>query len=79
MWPFFSHVDDREKKYHEWELPWPLVIFARGEGKTANRVWPFFSRVHDDTNNVRYWVDNVVYPRAPGYRPDVVLDLRRVN
>ena len=23
--------------------PWPLIVFARGEGKTANRVWPLFS------------------------------------
>jgi hypothetical protein len=49
LWPFFSYVDDREKKYHEWELPWPVVIFAHGEGKTANRVWPFFSQVHNNT------------------------------
>jgi hypothetical protein len=46
LWPFFSVVNDREKKYREWEAPWPLVVFARGEGKTANRVFPFFSRAH---------------------------------
>jgi len=43
IWPFFSHVTDREKKYNEWQLPWPFVIFARGEGKTENRVFPFYS------------------------------------
>jgi hypothetical protein len=36
-------------------------------------------RISDDSNGVRYWVDDVVVPRSPGYRPDVVLDLRRVN
>ncbi len=46
LWPFFSHIDDREKKYREWELPWPFVVFARGEGKTTDRVFPFFSRSH---------------------------------
>jgi hypothetical protein len=46
LWPLFSRVDDREQKYREWELPWPLVIIARGEGKTATRVFPFFSRAH---------------------------------
>ena len=56
LWPFFSYVDDREKKYHEWELPWPLVIFARGEGKTANRVWPLFSQVHDDTKESAFYL-----------------------
>ena len=47
LWPFFNHTIDREKKYEEWDLPWPLIVFARGEGKTANRVWPFFSHVEN--------------------------------
>lgn len=47
IWPFFRHVEDREKKYREWDAPWPLIVFARGEGKTTTRVWPFFSRAHN--------------------------------
>lgn len=43
LW-LFQHVDDREKKYREWDLPWPFIEFARGEGKTANRVIPFYDR-----------------------------------
>jgi hypothetical protein len=43
LWPFFSRIDEREKKYREWEAPWPLVEFARGQGKHTSRVWPFFS------------------------------------
>ena len=43
LWPFFTFTDDREKKYQEWGAPWPLVAFARGEGKHMNRVWPFYS------------------------------------
>ena len=43
LWPFFSRVDDREKKYREWDVPWPFVVFARGSGKTTTRVFPFFS------------------------------------
>jgi len=46
IWPFFNYVDDREKKYREWDAPWPLLVFARGEGKTTTRVWPFFSQAH---------------------------------
>ena len=42
-------MDEREKKYHEWEGPWPFVIFARGEGKTTDRVWPIFSQSHNQT------------------------------
>jgi hypothetical protein len=48
LWPFFTWIDDREKKYREWQGPWPFVIFARGEGKTTSRVWPLFSRSHND-------------------------------
>jgi hypothetical protein len=47
IWPFFNYVDDREKKYREWDAPWPLIVFARGTGKTTTRVWPFFSQAHN--------------------------------
>ena len=47
LWPFFSRIDDRGQKYREWEAPWPLIVFARGEGKTATRVFPFFSRAYN--------------------------------
>lgn len=56
LWPFFTRTDDREKKYKEWGLPWPLVVFARGEGKTANRVWPLFSRAYNDTQESRFFL-----------------------
>jgi len=49
VWPFFSHIDDRQQKYREWDAPWPLIEFARGEGKTTTRVWPFFSHAHNAT------------------------------
>jgi hypothetical protein len=49
MWPFFTWVDERGKKYKEWEGPWPFVVFARGEGKTTDRVWPLFSQSHNAT------------------------------
>ena len=46
IWPFFTHITDRDKKYTEWQVPWPLVDFAHGEGKTTRRVWPFYSQAH---------------------------------
>jgi hypothetical protein len=49
LWPFFSWINEHEKKYHEWQGPWPFVIFTRGEGKTTSRVWPFFSESHNAT------------------------------
>jgi hypothetical protein len=43
-WPIgYTHTIDRERKYEEWGAPWPLVVFARGEGKRTDRVWPFYS------------------------------------
>ena len=48
LWPFFTWIDDREKKYREWQDPWPFVIYARGEGKTTSRVFPLFSRSHNN-------------------------------
>ena len=50
LWPFFTWLDNRERNYHEWEGPWPFVIFARGEGKTTSRVWPLFSKSHNAVN-----------------------------
>ena len=50
LWPFFVFTDDREKKYHEFAAPWPFILFARGEGKTANRVWPLFGHAHNSAN-----------------------------
>ena len=47
--PRLNWIDDREKKYREWEMPWPFVVIARGEGKTTTRFLPLFSRAHTDT------------------------------
>ena len=47
IWPFFSHVEDRDKKYVEWDAPWPFLAFARGEGKYTSRVWPFYSHAYN--------------------------------
>ena len=49
LWPFFTWTEDREKKYREWDSPWPLVVFARGEGKTTTRIFPLFSHAHSAT------------------------------
>lgn len=49
IWPFFSHVTDREKKYVEWDAPWPFIVHARGEGKNTTRVFPLFSHARSPT------------------------------
>ena len=44
LWPFFTHLENREKSYVEYHAPWPLVVWGKGEGKTTRRVWPFYGR-----------------------------------
>jgi len=56
LWPFFNWIDDRGKKYREWELPYPLVVVARGPGKTTTRVFPLFSQAHNDTMESDFYV-----------------------
>jgi len=55
LWPLgVTHTIDRQKQFTEWGAPWPLIVFARGEGKTTSRVWPFFSQAHN-TNYTSDW------------------------
>lgn len=49
FWPFFNWIDDREKKYQEKQLPWPIIIFAHGPGKHAVRVFPFYNHAYNDS------------------------------
>ncbi len=49
LWPFFNWIDDRGKQYREWQMPWPFIIVAKGEGKTGVRVWPFFEHAYNQT------------------------------
>ncbi len=58
LWPFYTTIDDRVRKYHERQEPWPIVIFADGGGEHTSRVWPFFSESHNDTKE---W-DSYVWP-----------------
>lgn len=56
LWPFFSWINDREKKYREWELPYPFIVVARGEGKTTTRFFPLFSRGHSATYEDNFYL-----------------------
>ena len=47
LWPCgLTFTDDREKKYRETDVLWPIFAYARGEGKTVTRFWPLFGRAH---------------------------------
>ena len=49
LWPFFTTIDDREKKYREKQYLWPFVVITRGEGKNTTRVVPFFGHAKSKT------------------------------
>ena len=43
LWPFFTYTHDREKRYEEWDLPWPMIKIARGQTRNITRFLPLFS------------------------------------
>jgi hypothetical protein len=55
LWPFFGHVQNRDKQYEEWDYGWPLFWSASGEGRQAISFLPLFmsDRVKDSW---KYWV-----------------------
>lgn len=57
LWPFgLTRTDDRDKKYRETDVFWPLFVYARGEGKTATRVWPLFNRSHNESMESNFYL-----------------------
>lgn len=55
LWPIgLTLTDDRARGYHEVGAPWPFIVFARGEGKTTDRVWPFYGRSFNNTLESRF-------------------------
>ncbi len=76
LWPIFTWIDDREKKYREWQGPWPFVIFTRGEGKTTDRIFPLFSR----SRNAIKESDSYLWPLYAYHRTHVdPLDQQRTR
>jgi len=70
IWPLFSWIDNREKQYHEWQGPWPFVIYTRGAGKHTSRVWPLFSESHD----LKHESDSYLWPlyQFRGYHTEML-------
>ncbi|NOS68692.1 MAG: hypothetical protein HOP33_02015 [Verrucomicrobia bacterium] len=55
-------TEDRGKKYHEVDAPWPLIVKADGEGKFTRRVWPFYSHATNATSGSD-WILWLLYKR----------------
>lgn len=45
LWPLFTYTDDRARRYEQWDVAWPFVKYARGEGRQALFVFPLY--MHD--------------------------------
>ncbi len=41
-WPFFTYIENTNKNFRRWDMPWPIISFSRGD-VTTNRVFPLFS------------------------------------
>ncbi len=41
-WPFFTYIEDTNRNFRRWDMPWPIVTFSRGDVNT-NRIFPLFS------------------------------------
>ena len=76
LWPFFTWLDNRAKNYREWQMPWPIVIFARGDGKTTSRIFPLFSQSHNASLESDAYLWPVYTYRRTHSDP---LDLRRTR
>jgi hypothetical protein len=60
LWPFFSHVENRERGYEEINFPWPLLRRTDGEYKEGFRALPFYS--NERTGDFRKrWIGWPVY------------------
>jgi len=41
-WPFFTYIDNTNRNFKRYDMPWPFVTFSRGD-VTTNRIFPLFS------------------------------------
>ncbi|MBN2427768.1 MAG: hypothetical protein JXK94_05485 [Deltaproteobacteria bacterium] len=56
LWPFFSHIQDREKGYEEWNYPWPLFRKTEGQHKQSTKYLPFYADERVGEFNKRWFL-----------------------
>jgi hypothetical protein len=47
IWPFFNYTYDQDDHYTQWDFPWPLVQWAKGDEKSIFRIFPIYGH--------KYW------------------------
>lgn len=77
LWPFVSHIVDRERDFEEWNLPWPFIRYAEGSYKQSRKFLPFYS--NERTGSLeRRWVLWPIYLRSRLTTEDLVRERHRV-
>jgi hypothetical protein len=77
LWPFFSKIEDREKGYTEWQVPWPFVVFSDGAARKVRRFWPFYAHAQN-TNLVSDWYMWPAYRHQRLHSPPLDRERKRV-
>ena len=44
LFPFFSYTYDEFYNYKEWDVPWPFIMWGKGDGRYMFRIFPFYNR-----------------------------------
>ncbi len=47
LWPFFNTIDNTERGFKRWDMPWFFVSISRGSVHT-NRLWPLYSKRREE-------------------------------
>jgi hypothetical protein len=47
IWPFFNYTYDEDAHYTQWDFPWPILQWAKGDERSIFRVFPIYGR--------KYW------------------------
>lgn len=77
-WPLgLTLTHDREKKYREAGVPWPFIVFARGEGKEVSRIWPLFSHAKGGSKETSFYLWPV-YRNTKLYSPPLDRERTRI-
>lgn len=42
LWPFITTIEDTNRDFRRWDIPWPIATYSRGAINTK-RIWPFYS------------------------------------
>lgn len=56
LWPFFSHIEDSQRDYEEWNFPWPLLRVAKGDDADKLRLLPFYADERAGVNRNRWYL-----------------------